>query len=120
MSEVMRYYRLRESSGDPLIKFWLIKIVGDETGAAFDAYVGVDAQGRVVERSRRYGVFEGNAANFAEDSGASEVGEQAFQDAWNAPRVKLSLRRRFLQRLNGVDDRVDPSVRRTGSETADS
>ena len=113
------YYYLSESDGDPRIESWLIKVVEDEQGATFDAYVGLDGQGRVVERSSGYGVFEGNAAGFGEDSGAAEVGEQAFRDAWNSPRVKLSLRRRFLQRLNGVDDGDVPDANHANSDAAD-
>lgn len=110
MSVPARYYKLAEQWGDRVIACWFIKVIEDEHGdALFDAYVGLDRHGRVVERSSGYGVFEGRAGDFAEESGAAEVEEQAFRDAWNAPRVRLSRRRRVLQWLNGVDDSRDPT-----------
>ena len=108
MSIPTHYYKLREQWGDRKIHEWVIKVVEDEDGAVFDAYVGLDRHGRVVERSSAYGVFEGNAEGFQEDSGASVVDEDEFRRAWRAPRAPLSRPRRWLQWLNGVNDERDP------------
>lgn len=105
-----RYYKLREQWGDRRIRWWLIKVVEDKEGAVFDAYVGLDRHGRVVERSSSYGVFEGRAWNFAEEPGAAETDVEAFAAAWNAPRAPRSRRRRFLEWLAGVDDTRDPTT----------
>ena len=109
MNASARYYKLREQWGDRAVEWWFIKVVEDERGPVFDAYVGVDLRGRVVERSSAYGVFEGDARDFAEDSGATQSDAEAFAAAWNAPRAPRSWRRRFLQRLNGVDETRDPT-----------
>ena len=108
MNTAARYYKLREQWGDRRIHWWVIKVVEDENRTEFEAYVGLDRHGRVVERSSSYGVFEGNAEGFQEDSGASLVGEDEFRRAWRAPRAPLSRPRRWLQWLNGVDDERDP------------
>ncbi len=104
-----RYYKLREQWSDRAVEWWFIKIVDGENGPVFDAYVGVDRRGRVVERSSAYGVFEGDAGDFAEDSEAAQSDTEAFAAAWHAPRAPRSWRRRFLQRLSGVDDTRDPT-----------
>jgi len=105
-----RHYKLRDESGDRSVEWWFIKVVDGERGPIFDAYVGVDLRGRVVERSSGYGVFEGRAGDFAEESGAAETDAEAFAAAWKAPRAPRSRRRRFLQWLNGVDDTRDPTT----------
>jgi len=88
-----RYYKLREQSGYRDVEWWFIKVVDGERGPVFDAYVGLDRRGRVVERSSSYGVFEGRAGDFAEESGAAETDAEAFAAAWNAPRAARSWRR---------------------------
>ncbi len=112
MSAGSRHYKLRDQWGDRRIGWWLIRVVEDKQGAVFDAYVGLDRHGRVVERSSSYGVFEGSAEGFGEDSGASVVDETEFADAWHAPRARRSRPRRILQWLNGVSDERDPTLRR--------
>lgn len=105
-----RYFKLRNDSPDRAIEWWFIKVVEDEGVPVFDAYVGLDRNGRVIERSSAYGVFEGKAREFLTAAGASPVSEENFAAAWRAPRAPLSRRRRLLQWLNGVNDEHDPTA----------
>lgn len=109
MSERARYYRLREQWGDSRVESWIVKVIETDDGPVFDAYVGLDRHNRVIERSSGYGVFEGRAGDFPEESGASAADEKEFVAAWQAPRAPLSMRRRVLQWLNGVNDDRDPT-----------
>ena len=110
MSEGSSYYKLREEGGDKAIGCWFVKVVETDEGHVFDAYVGLNRDGRVIERSSGYGVFEGPAGDFQSDSRALLVDEEEFAAAWRAPRAPLSRRWRLLQWLNGVNDDRDPTA----------
>ena len=108
MSTTAHYYKLREQRGDRKIHEWVIKVVEDEDGAVFDPYVGLDRHGRVVERSSAYGVFEGNAEGFQDDSGASLVGRTS------SVARGVHLARRSLGRGAGSDGSAGGTTSTTG------
>lgn len=112
MSQNSRYYRIPASESGDAARSWVVKVVTREQGPIFDAYVGIDDAGRVVERSSGWGRFEGDAEWVTSGGGGIEtVSADAFAAAWNAPKVTMSRWTRFKQRMNGVSEVRDPTAR---------
>jgi hypothetical protein len=92
----------------------VVRIESDGSSEWFAGYVALSSDGRALEKSDSYGVYEGEADGFNgyNDDRCEPATRSEFREAWSRPYAYRSRRRRFLARLNGANDRSgDPSDR---------
>jgi hypothetical protein len=110
-----RYLRCRGggwSDYPPGADTLFLRIVPFEGDELFEGYVVLDASGQVVEKTNRYGMYDGERVGddpeLEDRDHCTPIDYEAFLKAWRRPYAERSLRRRFLSWLNGCRDQEEP------------